>query len=123
MRTATVRWLAASIAAAIGSVSRSETAGTADSTQPSGGDVLCAFAMSDAKANEEAPYFTKCRLDSFWSVANGLPQVRDLGTIPALLYPCGDFEKNRAGVFCPSGVVITNGSLKSRSTRTMDGET
>jgi hypothetical protein len=84
---------------------------------------LCAFAMSDAKANEEAPYFTKCRLDSFWSVANGLPQVRDSGTIPALIYPCGDFEKNRAGVFCPSGVVIANGSLKSRSTRTMDGET
>jgi hypothetical protein len=47
--------------------------------------------MSDAKANEEAPYFTKRRLDSFWRVTNGLPQVRDLGTIPALIYPCGDF--------------------------------
>jgi hypothetical protein len=79
--------------------------------------------MNDAKANEEAPYLTKRRLDSFWSVTKGLPQVRYLGTIPALLYRCGDFEKNRAGVFCPSGVVITNGSLTSRSTRTMDGET
>ena len=85
MRTATVRWLAASVAAAIGSVFRSEAAGTADSTQPSGGEALCAFAMSDAKANEEAPYFTKRRLDRFWSVTNGPPQVRDLGTIPALL--------------------------------------
>jgi hypothetical protein len=37
--------------------------------------------------------------------------------------PAATFEKNRAGVFGPPGVVIPNGSLKSRSTRTMDGET
>ena len=80
-----------SVAVAIGSVSRSGAAGSEDFTQPSGGDALCAFAMRDAKANEEAPYFTKRRLDSFWSVANGLPQVGDLGTIPALIYPCGYF--------------------------------
>jgi hypothetical protein len=71
--------------------------------------------MSDAKANEEAPYFTKRRLDSFWSVTNGLPQLRDLGTIPALRYPCGDFEKKRAGVFCPSGVVIADRRLVNES--------
>jgi hypothetical protein len=58
--------------------------------------------MSDAKANEEAPYFTKRRLDRFWSVTNGRPQVRDSGTIPALLYPCGDtLIKIERGFFAP----------------------
>jgi hypothetical protein len=32
--------------------------------------------MIDAKANEEAPYFTNRRRDSFWSATNGLPQFR-----------------------------------------------
>src|SRR5882762_4288352 len=63
-----------SVAAAIGDVSRSDTAMTADSTPPSGGDPACAFAMIDARANEEAPYFTNRRRDSFWSATNGLPQ-------------------------------------------------
>src|SRR3984893_15749061 len=78
MRTATIRRLATSVAAAISDVSRSDTAVTADSTPPSGGDPPCAFAMIDAKANEEAPYFTNRRRDSFWSATNGLPQLRDM---------------------------------------------
>ncbi len=75
MRTATIRRLATSVAA-IGDASRSDAAVTADSTPPSGGDPPCAFAMIDAKANEEAPYLTNRRRDSFWSVTNGLPQLR-----------------------------------------------
>src|SRR6266478_1416117 len=62
-----------SVAAAIGDVSRSDAAVTADSIPPSGGDTPCAFAMIDAKANEEAPVFTNRRRDSFWSAINGLP--------------------------------------------------
>src|ERR1700738_3355741 len=77
MRTATIRRLATSFAAAIGDASRSDTAVTAESTPTSGGDPPCAYAMIDAKANEEAPYFTNRRRDSFWSAAIGLPQLRD----------------------------------------------
>src|SRR6202040_80072 len=64
-----------SVAAAIGDVSRSGAAVAADSIPPSGGDLPCAFAMIDAKANEEAPYFTNRRRESFWSATNGLPQL------------------------------------------------
>lgn len=45
----------------------------------------------------------------------GCLRLGDLGTILALLYPCGDFEKNRAGVFCPSGVVIPDRRLVNES--------
>jgi hypothetical protein len=57
--------------------------------------------MNDAKANEEAPYLTKRRLDSFWSVTKGLPQVRDLGTIPALLSAAATLRKIERGFFAP----------------------
>ena len=65
-----------SVAAAIGDVSRSDAAVTADSIPRSGGDLPCASAMIDAKANEEAPYFTNRRRESFGSATNGLPQLR-----------------------------------------------
>ena len=68
-------------------MSRSDTAVTADSTQSSGGDTLCAFAMIDTNANEEAPHFTNCRRDIFWSVANGLPQLGDPSSISRLSLP------------------------------------
>ena len=71
----------------IGDVSRSDTAVTADSTQSSGGDTLCAFAMIDTNANEEAPHFTNCRRDIFWSVANGLPQLGDTSSTSRLSLP------------------------------------
>ncbi|MEA3109540.1 MAG: hypothetical protein QOI88_4145, partial [Gammaproteobacteria bacterium] len=53
-------------------------------------DTLFAFAMIDTKANEDAPYFTNCRRDSFWSVTNGLPQLHINLTGPLALPSLGE---------------------------------
>ena len=64
MRTLMVRCFSVSVSAVIGEVSRS---GAAVSLVARSGVTLCALEMTDAKPNDNAPYFRNPRRDTSWT--------------------------------------------------------
>ena len=64
MRTVMVRCFSVSVSAVIGEVSRS---GAAVPLVARSGVALCALEMTDAKANDNAPYFRNPRRDTSWT--------------------------------------------------------